>query len=222
MSALDARLSKLLPALSARERAVLALRAQNAGQDAAAIRRSMPAEQRHEYNRYMGLVFVAGCQMGALVYVIKNQVENLSFDLDRIDQLERAATVLEEDDPESVAAHPVRPWRQRQRQSEHLTVPEFLRSLALELKEDAFKELSVRWRELRAVEIVLDEIAEQFDGEDALHPDARGWLTNSRSAALRVTERLGRKRLPEPGEDYLSRTRALIDQGFAALGLVEE
>jgi len=62
MSGLDGRLSKLMPSLSAKERAVLALRAQNAGQDATDVRRSMPAEQRHEYNRFMALAFVAGCQ----------------------------------------------------------------------------------------------------------------------------------------------------------------
>jgi hypothetical protein len=71
MSGRAGRLSKLMPSLSAKERAVLALRALNAGQDAPDVRRSMPAEQRHEYNRYMALAFVAGCQMGALVHVIK-------------------------------------------------------------------------------------------------------------------------------------------------------
>jgi hypothetical protein len=130
--------------------------------------------------------------------------------------------VLEEDDPASVAAHPVRPWRQHRRSSHDVTVPEFLRSLAAELREDALKELCMRWSELRAVEIVLDEIAEQFDGGDALHPDARGWLTGARATARELAQRLGRKRLPEPGEAYIERTRALIDQGFAALGLMEE
>jgi hypothetical protein len=222
MSGLDSRLSKIMPVLSAKERAVLALRAQNAAQDAPDVWRSMPAEQRHEYNLYMALAFVAGCQMGALVHVIKNQVDNLEFDLDRIDLLERAATVLEEDDPESVASHPVRPWRQPRGRHEQVMVPEFLRSLAAEIREDAFKELCVRWQELRAVEIVAGDISQIFDGEDALHPDVHEWLDACRQAGLRYMKRLGKKRLPEPADDYLERTHALVDQGFAALGLAQE
>jgi hypothetical protein len=197
------------------------MRASHAGQDPGEARR-VPQEQRHEYNHYMGLIFVAGCQMGALLHVIKSQVDNLEFDVDRIDLLEAAATQLEEDDPESVSARPVRPWRQRRRSKELITVPEFLRCLAAELREDAYKELSVRWQELRAVEVVLGEIAEQFDGEDALNPDMRGWLTECRTTAQTYGQRLGRKRLPEPGDDYIARTQALVDQGVAALGLTEE
>jgi hypothetical protein len=186
------------------------------------MRRAVPPEQRRESNRFMALAFVAGCQMGSLVFVIKNQVENLEFDLDRIDLLERAANMLEEDDPESVSARPVRPWRQSVRRPENVTVPEFLRSLAAEVREDAFKELCVRWQELRAVEIVLDEIAETFDGEDAMPPDARAWLISCRATALAYQPRLGKKRLPEPTEDFLQRAQALVDQGFEALGMVEE
>jgi hypothetical protein len=219
---IDSSLSKLMPTLSARERAVLALRAQRTGEDPVAVRASMPPEQRHEYNRFMALAFVAGCQMGALVHVIKNQVENLEFDLDRIDLLERAATMLEEDDPESVAARPVRNWRQHTRRKQQVTVPDFLRSLAAELREDAYKELCVRWQELRAVEIVCEDIRQSSDGEDAMHPDVRDWLDACRKMAMDYIERLGKKRLPEPSDDYLQRTRGLVDQGFAALGLTEE
>src|SRR5215207_4947917 len=109
----DSRLTRLMPTLTARERAVLVLRAQRLGQNVEEPRRSMPPEQRREYNRYMALAFVAGCQLRTLIYVLKNQIEALEFDLDRIDLLERAATMLEEDQPEDVTARPVRPWRQR-------------------------------------------------------------------------------------------------------------
>jgi hypothetical protein len=165
---IDNRLSKLMPALSARERAVLALRAQNAGQDAGEARAGMPPEQRHEYNKYMGLAFVAGCQFGSLVHVIVSQIDNLRFQIERMDLLDRAAGLLEEDNPDYVTTGPVRPWRKVLASRAHadIGVPEFLRSLAMELRGDAFDELAMRWRELCAVEIVTAEIAAHFDGAD--------------------------------------------------------
>ena len=49
----DGRLSRLMPTLSARERAILVLQAQRLAPDVEEPRRSMPAEQRREYNRFM-------------------------------------------------------------------------------------------------------------------------------------------------------------------------
>jgi hypothetical protein len=219
---IDSRLSKLLPALNARERAVLALRARNAGETEPVPRGSIPADLRHDFNRYMGLAFVAGSQFGTLVHVLQSQIDNLSVDLDRFDLLERAATMLEEDDPESVAARPVRPWRQQRRSKESVTVPEFLRSLAAELREEAFNVLSFRWQELRAVELVTAEIAVTFDGEDPLQPEVRQWLDATKLTAREHLARLGRKRLPEPSEEHLQHTHKLVDNGFAAMGLTEE
>ena len=219
---IDSRITRLLPALNARERAVLALRARNAGHVEPVPRGSIPAEQRHDFNRYMGLAFVAGCQFQALIQFAKGHIENLDFNLDRIELLERAASMLEEDQPEDVVARPVRPWRQRVRQPESITVPEFLRSLAAEIREDAYKELSFRWQELRAAELVTAEIAKTFDGEDPLQPEGRVWLEAAKVLAQQHLARLGRKKLPEPNVAHLAHTQGLVDNGLAALGLVEE
>jgi hypothetical protein len=222
----ETRLNKVMPALTVRERAVLALRAQNAGQDTTEITGSMPPEQRHQYNRYMALAFVAGCQFGSLVHVIVSQIESLDFDMERQALVDRTATLLEEDQPEGAAAETVRPWRQVQNQRHRpalVTVPYFLRCLGEELRDNAFKELCVRWQELRAVELVTDEIAASFDGEDPLHPQIREKLDACKIRVAELQSRLARnRRLPEPGDDYLQRTRDLVDQGFAALGLTEE
>lgn len=212
----DTRLSKLIPALSAKERALLALRAVKAGQDATEFHRSMPSDQRHDYIRYAGLAFVAECQLGSLVHVIKNQIDNLDFDLQHIDLLEKAAARLERDGPSAVATEPVRTVGRRK----PVTVPAFLRGLAQESRNYAFQELSVRWQELRAVELVTGEIAVSFDGEDPLHPEVRGWIETSRQQVASVHERLGdRRRLPDPGDDDLEVTRDLIEQGLVALGV---
>ena len=46
MSAIDSRISKLLPALSARERAILVLKCLHAGEETTEARR-VPQDQRH-------------------------------------------------------------------------------------------------------------------------------------------------------------------------------
>lgn len=218
---LDARISKLLPGLSVKERAVLVIRAQNAGEPTTELTRAMPQEQRHQFNKFMGLAFVAGCQFGCLVNVIANQVEDLRFDLERISLLDQAAGILEEDDPESIAAHPVRAWRKQKR----VGVPVFLRGLAVEMREDAYKELTLRHQELCAVDAVTAEMGENFDGEDLLHPEVRAKLVSCAAVVDELNLSLGdgkRRKLPPPDDGHLGRTRELVEHGFSALGLVEE
>src|SRR5688572_9075800 len=107
------RLSKLMPALTAKERALLVLRALKADEDPTEFQRSIPPEQRRDYNRYAGLAFVTQCQLGALVHVIKNQIDSLEFALQRIALLDEAAARLERDGPSAVATEPVRTVRRR-------------------------------------------------------------------------------------------------------------
>jgi hypothetical protein len=223
--ALDSRITKLLPALSVHERAVLCLRAQNAGEETTELTRSMPQEQRHQFNRYMGLAFVAGCQFGSLVHVIASQIDDLRFDIERFSLLEQAATMLEEDYPDDIAREPVRPWSQVQRSKRRVSVPTFLRSLGESVREDAFDELFLRWQELRAVEVVTDEIAASFDGEDPLHPEVRQKLQTCVESVHETNALLSRgkpRSLPGPDDGHLGRTRDLIDQAFHVFGFVEE
>ena len=44
-------------------------------------------ELTHDFNRYMRLAFVAGCQIQALIQFAKGHIENLEFNLDRIDAM---------------------------------------------------------------------------------------------------------------------------------------
>jgi len=219
---LDARISKLLPALSARERAILVLKAENAGQELDDLRRPVPAEQRREYNTHMALLFVGRWQLDVFAQVLVSQVESIAFDLERMELLDRAAAMLEEDHPEYVAVERVRPWR-KQTRGGTVTVPLFLRSLAEEVREDAFKEVCVRWQELKAMEIVAEEIAQHFDGEEPLPAETRTRLESCKETLTRLNAGLFNKprRLPEPTPQLLEEVRGLVDRGLAALGLVE-
>ena len=68
-----------------------------------------------------------------------------------------------------------------------------------------------RWRELRTAEVVLDEVAAEFDGEDPLHPHVRDALDEARQELEELVEkvqsRVGAFSLPEPDEEELATLR---------------
>jgi hypothetical protein len=220
VSFLRSRLDRLTPVLTAKERAILALRAQNAGQERDPELLRMPEEQRRAYDHYVGLVFVATAQLGALLHVIGNQIDHIESDLDLLAQLDGAASIIEAEWGQGPPDWSVKGWRKRKT----LTVPEFLRGLSHDLSANIEAELALRWQELRAVEIVWDEIALEFDGEDAAHPDLRARAAATKEKAVGLAAKLHppRRKLPKPKEELVAMTRNIVDQAFDALGLVKD
>lgn len=220
MSVLTARLDKLAPALSAKERAVLALRRHTAGLEPdPELTRSMPREQARQYDRYAGLAYVANAELGALCRVITTNVEMLEFQEEQISLLGQAATQLEEQWPDDVRANPVRGWRKRS----HTTVPEFLRGLEAEMRQELHGALLLRHKELRALESVWAEIAAEFDGEDVAHPDLRRQANQTMDRIRQLARKTGKraKTLPEPETWIVEDVRAIVDRAFEAIGLIE-
>jgi hypothetical protein len=73
---IDSRLSRLAPALSARERAILVLNAWKEGkEDDPSWRRTMPQNQAHEFNRYIGLMNVANRQIAIVIRMLKQSAD---------------------------------------------------------------------------------------------------------------------------------------------------
>lgn len=68
-----------------------------------------------------------------------------------------------------------------------------------------------RWRELRTAEVVLEEVAAEFDGEDPLHPRVRDALDEARQELEELVEKVQRRvgafSLPEPDEEELATLR---------------
>jgi hypothetical protein len=129
---LAARLGRLTPALTGKERALLALRARNAGQTPdPELRPGMTPEASREYNRYAALIHVANAELGMLCTVLAYQVECLEAQAERVLLLEEAAALLVKDLGETLEESRVRNWRSRKQ----VTVPVFLRGLAAELRE---------------------------------------------------------------------------------------
>ncbi len=71
------------------------------------------------------------------------------------------------------------------------------------------------WQFLRAVESVLDEVAEDF-GDDPLLPDVRSVLDGTRKQLLGAHEGVdgytGDFELSEPGEDELGKLKGFLDR----------
>jgi hypothetical protein len=75
--------------------------------------------------------------------------------------------------------------------------------------------LELRWTELRATEIVLDEIANEFSGEDPLRSLLRTRLNETKPSVEEMTTLLSSYdravRLHEPSEEELTEMRALFE-----------
>jgi len=104
------------------------------------------------------------------------------------------------------------PWRSFHVRSDG-EEPLWLR-LAEALRERMKAELPCHWQHLRAVEMVLDEVAEEFGGEDVLKPVQRQEIAAAKEKALAVhvtlQEWTGAFELPEPDPEALEETRRLI------------
>ena len=78
----EGRINKLYPALTAKERAILVLRAwkEDADEDPL-VRLTMPAAQVSEFNRVIGLMNGANCHLGVYMVVLRTAVSTLSAKL---------------------------------------------------------------------------------------------------------------------------------------------
>jgi hypothetical protein len=213
------RLGKATSMLSGKERAVLAIRAQNQGRtpDPEWLQIPDPA-QRRQYDRYIGLAYVASAELGMLCQVIKNQADHAAGAVQAFEVIEEASGILADDLQVSVDQRKVRAWRK----VKEVSVPVFLAGLALEVRQGAVAEVVTRWKELRALEQVWEALRAEFDGADPVVPEVRA-LADAAAATLReLAQRYRIKRLPEPEQEFIDRTWELVDQSFDLLKLVKE
>jgi len=214
---LRARLGKLAPALSAKERVLLVLKARNAGEpEDPDIRRTMPRGQVREFNRYAHLAYVANATLGPVLFTVSVHAEGIEHTRQRMALLDAAAVQLEAEHPKGGAPD---------RKKATITVPEFLQRLARELRTDLRGELSLRWRELRALETLWAEIAEEFDGESVTDASVRKLADETRAKLQDVANTLADEghapRLPKPSTDFVDQVREVVRQAYERMGWIE-
>ena len=96
MSTIATRLRRLTPALSAKERAVLVLRALNAGQEPdPQLHVIDDAVQGQIFNRHLGLIYVANIELDAIYQSLWYQVTRLEENT-TLELLREAAALVQE------------------------------------------------------------------------------------------------------------------------------
>ena len=216
MSSLRSRLGKLAPGLTAKERFILLLRAHNNGEpEDPELKRTMPRGQIKAFNRYAHLAYVANVTVGPVLFAISVHAEGLEYIQHRIATIEAAASQLEEKYPGDFQAH-----------EGMVTVPEFLRGLSKELRKEMWDDLSLRWRELRAVETVWEEIASEFDGEPVVNRKMRNLADETRERLQQVAGVFSaggqKRRLPAPSSDFVDQLRDAVKEAYVRMGWIED
>jgi hypothetical protein len=197
---IDARLDKLAPALTAKERAILILRASKEGvpQDPQ-IRSSMPPEQTLEFNRYIGLM--NGVNIFLTFYTgILDQVLAL-LDARYGWLLTIHLWVLSVSDSGRKTRRP--------RKDSHKG-EEIAEAVGTRLREG----IRLRWQELRSIELVLEEVAAEFDGESPTRPWEREALDDGKTRLEELHRAaqtyVGAFKLPGPDEEEMEQVREVI------------
>jgi hypothetical protein len=221
---IDARLNRLMPALTARERALLVLRSlKDKKPQNAEWRRTMPRDQALEFNRYIVLMNACNVYLPLYISMVEQHTEQLYLRFywwHTVYQFGKTAWDLAELVPvkkRALAARSVEacfpavelPWDEKGHPYSWITVAD-------EMFNGLRERLVSLWQELRSIDLVLDEVAEEFDGEDPLRPIMRGVVEKTRRDLTNLHEVLSVEEpleLPEPDEEEMALARIYFENG---------
>ena len=224
---IDTRLSRLMPVLSARERAALAVRAfKDDEPEDPAWRRTMPADQVDEFRRLIGLENAVASQLSYMIASLKKEVEKLeqkvtliwelcNWDHNVIEITQAAILVLKGVAPEApgvaelrlLLAKPYRDWEGGRGELQAM-----IDARAVEMA----TYVQFFWGEVRAIELVVEEVAAELGGEDPLKPLFREMLVYSKAGLTYLNQILegvgGAVEFQEPDEASLTDLRARVER----------
>ena len=191
---IETRLNRLAPVLTAKERAILVLGSlKNRTLEDPLWRSTMPASQVAEFNRLIGLMNACNIQLGVLIAHIEHVVEKMEL------RLMWGGTLA------LVADYAPKPRRRKAKLECRVmdVLPE-------RIEEGVVAEAPGRWKELRAIEVVLDELAREFDGEYPLRDVHVEALHSVKGQIADLRELTPGFDLPEPEEDDLEWVRDAV------------
>jgi len=211
---MQARLQKVTQGLSALQRVVLILQAERQGREPDPELRRIPDPQQNKaFNRYVALLYVINRELGALCHTLSGWSQFLESNAEQIRLLERAAAQLEEAEGIEPVTRP-RDWRT----AGEMQVPEFLRSVAAELRRDLLKSVTQRWSEAGAIEETWQELADEFGGEEPVTPELRALAAETKGRLQALAQEFGgKRRLGPPADVALAETRRVVDDAFEKL-----
>ncbi len=209
MSALDGRVERLYPALSARERAALVAQAANAESEAdERVRSTMPGRQEAEFNAFMAQLRGVAHRLGPYAFVLAAEVAHASTQL----LLLRVLGIWEDE----------RSWQDyvaeqsnddpQQSESDRCLIG-MLGDLERATTERLRSELTRLSSAFGALETVLNEVRDDL-GADPAPPLARGALERARTGLAELCKQaavLGaRINVAEPDAETLKSLRGLV------------
>jgi hypothetical protein len=226
---LDARLSRLTPGLTAQERGILVLGSlKNRTPEDPAWRSTMPREQTREFNRLISLLNACNVYLPLYITMVELRVEQLYLRLnwwhsvvslgEQTWKLAQLVPVGKQAKAEAAARNSYLeaelPWEREARSRSWLDVSD-----AMEANVRAM--LGIHWQDVRAIEIVLDEVAREFDGEDPLRTRMREILDGTKKKLIDLHKLLSQMEpfeLQEPDEDAMDLARTYFEKGWELIG----
>ena len=224
MSTLGTRLDKVMPVLSARERAILVLRSlKDKTPEDPMWRQTMPREQSPEFNRLIVLMNACNIHLPLYITMVEQHAEQMWLRLNwlmTMTEFEAALWNLGSLVPTS-----------KRRAAEKAVADVFpVVELPWDLEEHPLSWLNVSdnmeknlrdgvahlWDDLNAIEAVLADVAKEFAGEDPMRPIMRGVLDKTRKELSLLHELYSGKEalaVREPSQNALALAQTYFDAG---------
>jgi len=150
----------------------------------------------NDFNRYIALMNGANQHLGPYVLLIKALVDQASL---RVGWLMTVTLLGIRDEKEKSLA----------------LVGELTEALIECLKSG----VAFQWQEFRAVELVTDEVTQEFAGEDPMIPQLRSVFDRAKAGLTDIAETLKRfgieVELKEPDDEVVDRRRSLVERELA-------
>jgi hypothetical protein len=232
----EQRLNRVYPALSARERGLLVLKAYKAGEKPdPQIYHSTPDAQAHAFNRYVHLMNACNVELATVLAIMREQMDKAELKYSWL-----MTALIWGLETQVLGRHALAATKDRKLRKDirrlMARAPSDLRvpiDPTVPPEEPAtFKKgygdatvhallfginqsLQQHWRELRAIEIVVQEVAEEFGGEDPLQPDTREMIDECLRSCTKIRDDVKvyiEIELAEPRDDDVAQVRLFIEK----------
>ena len=216
---ISTRLQKVTQHLTPLQRALLVMQALREGREVdPGVRDIDDEQQRRAFNRYIALLWVINHHTGSAAAITAYRVEIAENERHRFDLLNEAADLLDEAEgnPPSKGR---RNWRNGKGDIE---VSVFLRSLALECRDEGVTLVVHLWQEVLALQELWRDLSVDFGGEDVVTLENRERIDDATARLRECARAFGVKKLPqEPANGFVESWAGLVNDSFKHLGIVE-
>ncbi|OAI40636.1 hypothetical protein AYO38_05640 [bacterium SCGC AG-212-C10] len=195
MKATKARLARLSPTLTAKERALIVLRDHKEGRPVDhSIYLAMPRNQATEFNRLLSLLRVANGALASLIVLLESRTETLETRLGWMVALRSLSLNMSDN------------IRATERDAEQFE---------LRLAERFKRDFTLTWSEALAVRALLNGMSDELNGEDPLDPEFRDELDGLIESLTKLASNAAlfgwEIDLPEPSEECMQGVERLVE-----------